>query len=290
MELEKKVLNQYKMEQKILDWIQSKQNVLDKIIGIAAEDFRFNNQNKNFIYDCSETSKELWNLGQGKDLCYDRPTIGFIYSLWYHGKRVNTFLRYFFNLITQSLDEKYIEILDLGAGTGAVQWAVGITYAALKDLNIRTPEIHIINVDSSPFMLQYNEKYLWEYFVNEFPVCREIKIDYTVNSWTNTEANKATNIWLSASYLFDHSENSSEIAIEFEKLIEEHKPNKLLLLSAKPKKYHVDVVANSILQLGYSNHNQSTSSLLQIYSGNLTYISSKIRKLKKAISLKPLSQ
>lgn len=267
------------MEKELLSWIQNKKNVLDKTIADAAENFRLENQSENFIYDCSETSRELWYLSQGEDLCYDRPTIAFTYSLWYHGKRVNTFLRYYFNLILQSLNEERIDIVDLGAGTGAVQWAVGIVYSGLRELNIKAPKIRIVNIDSSPFMLHYNQQYLWKSFINEFEYSKEIHAEYEVNSWINTERNKNTNVWLSASYLFDHSENSKEITLEFEKLVKEHNPSKLLLLSAKPKSHLVDVVANNISSKGYDLPQNINNSYLQVFSNNLKYVNEYRSKL-----------
>jgi hypothetical protein len=240
------------MEKELLQWIQKQQNVLDKLIADAAADFRSKKDHANFVFDANTVSKEMWNLRNGKDLCYDRPSIGFIYSLWYHGKRINTFLRYYLNLIMQSLDESKIEVFDLGAGTGAVQWAVGIVYAALKEMGIATPRFSVINIDSSPFMLQYNEHFLWKYFVRQYPVCADIKTVYRINSWVNEEPSTASNIWLSASYLFDHSENAEEIAAEFEKLVKAFEPGKLLLLSAIGKSAYVNKVAETLGKLGFA--------------------------------------
>src|SRR6187402_77408 len=93
------------MEKELFRWIQQQQDVLDRLIVDAAADFRKEKDHANFVFDSSIVSTEMWNLLNGKDLCYDRPSIGFIYSLWYHGRRVNTFLRYYLNLIIQSLDE-----------------------------------------------------------------------------------------------------------------------------------------------------------------------------------------
>lgn len=273
------------MEKRVLDWISAQQPVLDKIIADAAEKFHNeHSQNSNFVYDSNQTSKELYNLGSGWDLCYDRPTIGFTYSLWYHGKRVNTFLRYFFKLIMGSLNEDKIEILDLGAGTGAVQWSVGVIYAALKDLNIKTPEISVINVDSSPFMLQFNESYSWTCFKEKYPCCAEINTIYRLNSWVNTSESKNTNVWLSASYLFDHSENAAEIAKEFENLVLKYAPSKLLLLSANQKRKYVDEVAEIIVKAGYQNHVDHTGNSLQVYSGNLAHVNALRDRLQNQVN------
>jgi hypothetical protein len=60
-----------------------------------------------------------------EDLCYDRPNSPLVYSIWYHGRRVNTFLSCIAKMLFNTKNTQ-IEIFDLGAGTGAVQWAVYI--------------------------------------------------------------------------------------------------------------------------------------------------------------------
>ena len=168
------------MNTTISQWLESKKSILENIIVSAAEDFRTSRSIPNFQYDCKQTSAELYNLGRSKDLCYDRPTIGFTYSLWYHAKRVNTLLNYYTQMVFGATDDRLIEIFDLGAGTGAVQWAVGLAYAAMKELGHHPPKISVVNVDSSPFMLQYNQYYLWKHFLAKFPSAKDIATTYTI--------------------------------------------------------------------------------------------------------------
>jgi hypothetical protein len=118
-------------------------------------------------------------------------------------------------------------------------------------------------------MIIYNFHYLWKNFISEFPEAKEIskQSDYRLNSWSNLDEANCSNIWLCASYLFDHSENSTSIAQEFKAIVEKYKPNKILLLSALKKKTYVDAVANVIQQLNYSSTNQVLDN--QIFSGSL---------------------
>jgi len=269
------------MEKDLLLWIQAQQDVLDRLVADAAADFRMEKDHANFVFDSRTVSREMWNLRNGKDLCYDRPSIGFIYSLWYHGRRVNTFLRYYLNLIIQSLDESKIEIFDLGAGTGAVQWAVGIVYAALRAHNVAVPPFSVVNVDSSPFMLQYNEHFLWKHFVRQYPVCAEITTVYRINSWVNEDSSATSNIWLSASYLFDHSENADEVAEEFEKLVEAFEPNKLLLLSSSGKSGLVNKVAKTLGDLGFARHKTVDELSDEVFKGLLHRVSEYRKALQK---------
>jgi hypothetical protein len=131
------------------------------------------------------------------------------------------------------------------------------------------PNIRVINVDTSAFMLFYSYNYLWKNFVREFPLAEEIskQDDYLLNSWSNLDEANCTNIWLCASYLFDHSENSASIAEEFKTIVTKYKPNKVLLLSALQKRPYVDAVANTIQTLNYGSYNSILTN--QIFSGGL---------------------
>ena len=256
----------------LINWLREQQPKLEAILLNSAEEYykkHSSNSTFAFDFDAKKTGEEMWLLSKGGDLCYDRPTIGFNYSLWYHPKRINTFLRYFTDLIYDARNEVTIEIFDLGAGTGAVLWAVGLVVSGLKTLKMPCPKIRVINVDTSAFMIIYNYHYLWKNFVKEFPHAEQISNqgDYRINSWSNLEESKCTNIWICASYLFDHSENSTSIEEEFKEIVKKYKPNKILLLSALPKRPFVDAVADAIQILNYSGYNAVLTN--QIFSREL---------------------
>jgi DNA helicase II / ATP-dependent DNA helicase PcrA len=248
----------------LVSWLKKQQPNLEQILIKAAEQFAADYSGKRFFpYDAKKTGEELWLLGRGKDLCYDRPTIGFNYSMWFHPKRINTFLKYFTDVIYEARNEEFINIFDLGAGTGAVLWTVGLISHGLKTLSNTCPKIRVVNIDTSPFMISYSRDYLWRHFTNTYPYASSVLLtnDYQLNSWSNMEEASASNVWLCASYLFDHSENSDAIREDFKELIEKHRPNKILLLSSKAKSILVDEVSESLRNLEFlsptGNYNSS---------------------------------
>lgn len=222
------------MKEQLISWLKEQQPILDKIIFEAANEYYQQNKSKeNFEFELSECQKESFNLVNQEDLCYDRLNTAFCYSLWYHGRRVNTFLSYFADSLLNSGQDN-IEIFDLGAGTGAIQWALGLVYSGMQALGIKTPNLKIINVDSSPFMLSYNEKYLWNHFKRKYPLCSEpnFSTSYSLNAWTNPDNIQLTNPWIASSYLFDMSDNQEEIAKGFNELVDTFRPTNLLLLTS----------------------------------------------------------
>lgn len=238
----------------LLQWVKAEQNNLDVLMVSAAEEYYEKYKNKSyFSFDAKETGKELWNLGNNQDLCYDRPTIGLNYALWYHPKRINTFLKYFVDLIFRSKSENAVTIFDLGAGTGSVLWAVGLIVTCLRRNNVQCPNIKVVNIDTSPFMLYYNYDFLWKKFNKFYPEAADIvtRNDYKLNSWTNISELSTDNIWLCASYLFDQSDNSQIIMKDFSELIKLYKPNKVILLSSANKKTFVDAVGNQLRSENY---------------------------------------
>lgn len=259
------------MMSELENWIKEQKDVLDELIATTAVNyFDQNIGNKNFIFDAQEASEELYNLMKGKDLCYDRPSIGFVYSTWYHAKRINTFLKYFINILT-TCEDSHVEIFDLGAGTGAVQWALGIIYAGMKNLGMTTPKFKVINVDTSPFMLK-NHSLLWNDFLGKYPECSDILWEYQVNSWTSTDDISYTNPWIFASYLFDSNENRDSISKEFSELIRKYQPKVTLLLTSNQptKREHLEVVSEEVQKQGYKVEDITSSN--EIFTGNLKQV------------------
>lgn len=167
-------------------WLSKQKEKLDRVITNAAKRFyAVRYTTSTFSYDVGSCTKEMWALAGSSDLCYDRPSIGFCYSLWYHGNRVSSLLGIFEAAMLNGSDEQPIHIYDLGAGTGAVQWAEALIYSAMRELGIPTVPIRIINVDSSPFMIEYNQNYLSKEFLVEYQIADEIGIDFSLNNWIN---------------------------------------------------------------------------------------------------------
>src|SRR5262245_52995378 len=94
-------------------------------------------------YDLGESLRDLWHLHKHEDCCYDRVSIGMSYALWYHARRTHEALR----LLQPSLDSYAeggpLEILDLGAGTGATAWALALARRMNPDL----PPMRVVGID-----------------------------------------------------------------------------------------------------------------------------------------------
>lgn len=265
------------MKNQLTDWLKSEQQNIDK--AIASAGIKYYNEHKtepNFQYDLKQCHIESYNLIRGKDLCYDRPNTAFAYSLWYHPRRINTFLSFFLDKVLEHQGQ-HIEVFDLGAGAGAIQWGLGLIYAGLKRLGKNPPRITVINIDTSPFMLNYNKEYLWKEFLKVYPeIDNNFIVEYEVNSWNNERDLETSNPILAASYLFDASDNKAEIANDFKSLVNKYKPNTVLLLtSSQPEKVQfLKELEKEFKQQGYDTFNVLESNL--IFNQPLTHIN-KIR-------------
>ncbi|MCH5598620.1 UvrD-helicase domain-containing protein [Niabella ginsengisoli] len=184
-------------------------------------------------------------------------------------RRINTFLSFFRDKILEQQGQ-HIEVFDLGAGAGAIQWGLGLIYAGLKRLGQKPPRITIINIDTSPFMLSYNKEYLWKEFLKLYPeIDNNFIVEYEVNSWNNERDLETSNPILAASYLFDASDNKTEIANDFKALVNKYKPNTVLLLTSNQSEKipFVNSVVNEFRQLGFNSQIVSDANLL--FRGNL---------------------
>ncbi|WP_299273460.1 UvrD-helicase domain-containing protein [uncultured Psychroserpens sp.] len=270
--------------QKLLYWIESQKDDLDGILEKTS--YEYYNSNKHFdnlIFDINTTNNECYALSGNKDLCYDRPTIGFTYSLWYHGRRVNTFLKYFAEVIYEARHDENITLFDLGAGTGAVQWAAGLVYCGMKSLNIPTPSFKIVNIDTSPFMLDYNRTYLWSNFIKIYPEVLDFEIEYSLNSWNQSQRLKHSNIWITASYLFDHSENKDDLTLGFMELLQNFAPKKILLLSSYNKSYLTNDLADLLNENNY--HKVDLKGEL-VFNGTMSKVFRARNKFKDTLNIK----
>jgi hypothetical protein len=257
----------------LTSWIKSQRDTLDKIIAETAEDYsRVNSSAPDgswFAFDVRETVEELFLPANRKDLCYDRPTIGFTYSLWFHARRVNQLLQGLLSTLPFASDSQ-IEIFDLGGGTGALLWAAGLVYAAMKEKELNPPKLTVINIDSSPFMLKYGEL-LWQKFTDQYPSCREIKTICKLNSW-HTEGEEYTKPWLSASYLFDADEDKESVASDFSKKVESMSPDHILLLTSKGKRSVFNEVITHVKKLKPVGYRVESSEGESLFRGGLSQV------------------
>lgn len=238
-------------------WLQQQQDALDRIISKACRAFYadtlLERPAEEFGFELAACQRESWLLQEGKDLCYDRPNTPLVYALWYHGRRVNTFLSQFADTLFDAREMDNLEVFDLGAGTGAVQWAVGLVYHKMRKEGIPFPQIRLINVDTSPFMLYFNEHYLWKHFLEEYHHCLDFseRISYNVNTWSKYQHTALSSPWITASYLFDISDNSADgnyktaVQNSFREIVRNYNPSRVLLLTALAKESILTEVANS---------------------------------------------
>ncbi len=277
------------MKEEVKKWILSQQNTCDKIITDACKEFWNANRHKNnFHYDLKKCHDESYELVRGRDLCYDRLNTAFSYSLWYHPRRINTFLSFFVDKLIELAGQK-IELFDLGAGTGAVQWAVLLTAYGLKKAGVSPPKIRIINIDTSPFMLYFNRDYLWQHFLKQYQFSsEEVQIEYNVNSWNNENDLESSNTFIASSYLFDSSDNREKIKDDFLEIVNQYSPSTLLLLTSLNKREYLNTLLPDFKKLGYHEERKANNGLL--FNQPLNHINSLRNELKSEyIDIAPLN-
>ena len=244
------------MKSQLLNWLHEQKEDIETVICEAAKTYFEKNQSRsNFYYDLKCCEQESFNLVQGLDLCYDRPSIGLSYSLWYLARRINTSINLLIDLFVESIkDEKPIEVLDLGAGTGAIQLTLGLLKLGANELGYQSPFIKVVNIDISPFMLQYNRDHLWPSFKNQFGRIHDFSIEYSVNSWTSEDEFETCTPIIIASYLFDHNENRTDISKAFRQLVHKYSPEKVILLTSSQtqKIEFLNSIADELKSLSYS--------------------------------------
>lgn len=110
-------------------------------------------------YELREGYKELRKLSSGRDLAYDRPSIGLHYALWYHLQRTHLLAQALIPLLVGN--RRPWTIYDIGCGTGATAWAVAVITRACLDSDVPVPRVEVYGFDTSPFMLETAE-HLWD--------------------------------------------------------------------------------------------------------------------------------
>lgn len=259
----------------LIRWLQSQQATIENIILNSANEFVAAHESEpNFGYDLSCSQKEGYNLMDGLDLCYDRYTTALSYSLWHQAKRINVFLSHFLDKIIDACSSSQpVNIFDLGAGTGCVQFCVGLVAAGFTRHGFEMPILRIVNVDSSPFMLSYLKEYIWKHAKKEYPEFKNILTEYHTCSWNNSGDIAIVNPWISASYLFDSSDNKDYLAQHFNQLINDFDPEKILLLTSNQESKK-RMMTDLSVKIKSKEYVITASSTDKVFSGDLLKLSS----------------
>ena len=260
-----------KTQEDLINWVKSKQDLVERVICDSMTSYHNVNMDKeNYKYDHERCHKESFRLTGVLDLCYDRPTIGLTYASWYLGRRINTCIDLLLSDIYNSVRyQEPIYIFDLGAGTGAVQIATHICLSGMKSLGFDIPKVRIINVDISPFMLDYNLNYIQPSLLFNFGNFDDFSFSNNVNSWMSGDSFQISSPWIIASYLFDHFEDHKAITESFMDLISKYKPSKLFLCSSSQphKKETLNSIATKIIE--FHNYDITTIQRHQVYKGEM---------------------
>lgn len=161
-------------------------------------------------YEHGSCVLDLVRLSRGGDCYYDRPMIGLHYALWYHAQRTRRLVEVLEPVVlSRGERNRPLHIIDLGAGTGATATAIRIAVARLQaqDKSV-PPEIRIVCLESSPFMLDALEAI--DGHVAALTDTAQVSTEPTLCSWFSPRADVSPHQLsaphLVASYSFDYSD------------------------------------------------------------------------------------
>ena len=229
--------------------LQSMEDAIERIVVRACESHAQRIQHQWVDFEVRESFEELKRLRTGKDLGYDRPSIGIQYAYWYHLQRTHELVRI--------LGPKYLNqsgeltVLDLGSGTGATAWALALMANAAERAGISWPDIRVIGVENSPFMLDMALE-LWDQFQSEgLGDKSSTSAEYRLGSWAHERAPLPTDLedhLVVASYLFDASDKDrmEELAGRLTLTCRMHGYRHLLVTSAASKAHLVSTFGEAV--------------------------------------------
>src|SRR4051794_25697380 len=110
---------------------------LDRALAAGLHEIYESGQWSTFQLDAS--LEDLLKLSRRADACYDRPSTGWAYAAWYHGRRTQDSLRLLAPAIVGRTGS--VTIVDLGAGTGATLWALAALRVAASKTGVELPDM-----------------------------------------------------------------------------------------------------------------------------------------------------
>lgn len=207
--------------------------ILDKACATACENMWREGDYSDF--ELREGYRELRNLNNGKDLAYDRPSIGLHYALWYHVQRTHLLIRGLLPLLANL--QTPLTIYDVGSGTGATAWAAAVIVQSYRDANVDVSGVHLHGWDTSPFMLEASDR-LWSALPNE--LTSHFTPENRLGSWSECRLDEDNSSKLVvASYLLNSSDQQylDEIDDSLTRFADRVGAKSLLMLLPTPKAY-----------------------------------------------------
>ena len=213
--------------------------ILDKACATACENMWREGDYSDF--ELRAGYEELWKLSDGKDLAYDRPSIGLHYALLYHLERTHLLVRGLIPLLAEQ--RKPLTIYDVGCGTGATAWAVAVIKQACWSAGVDAPRVRLTGLDTSPFMLKAADL-LW----NALPdhLRRHFSPVNQLGSWDRTQvaSDKDSESLMVGSYLFNASDRChlDEVDAGLTRFSDRLGVDRFLLLTPWRKTYLADAL------------------------------------------------
>lgn len=201
-------------------------------------------------YDLVDGFEDLWKLSSREDACYDRPSIGLSYALWYQGRRTHDALRLLACRFGDE-EEPLTEVLDLGCGTGATAWALGIAAAA----GLLHHPVRVVGIDGSPPMIDAAE-HMWASLLAQPGMTRAaqlVSFEAHCRTWTQPGV-KTERPDVVGAYLFDDSDRArvAEVAGATARVAEHYGSRFLHLMSTNRKQELLRRACEALRAKGWS--------------------------------------
>lgn len=219
-------------------------------------------------YEKIQSLEQLLRLSRGSDCHYDRASIGMSYSLWYLPQRIHDAVRALAHLFTEVTADD-LNILDLGAGTGATWFAVDLLERSRLILGGAPRQIRITAVDASAPMLDSGSR-TWKRYRKKEGAKAEVVPH--VGSWTEF-VSAGTEPVVVASFLFDASDQSrgSETGRLLAEVLEAHRSRHGVVISAA-NKHHINVITLNALIDASPSWSTLSLPVIDVFKGGISQL------------------
>ncbi|MEI7774082.1 MAG: UvrD-helicase domain-containing protein [Verrucomicrobiota bacterium] len=181
---------------------------------------------------------DLLQLEKQGDCSYDQPSIGALYASWYHVRRTQDLIRILAPMMFCK-QENY-RVCDLGTGTGATVWAVGLLLAAGKKVGLPIPDrCEVVSYDTSPFMVnaaRVLHEELMSLGIMDSLEHDDFRVEFKTESWVGAEYENPLDVVI-AGYLFDVSDHArgQEIGDGLIRLSRSSNAKRIVILTSRAK-------------------------------------------------------